>query len=79
MNRSGLVLIGFAVAILGYALIYSGVSSLNPCITPNGMPVGVFDGLVPGRVVASNLGFGTSGPTVPGGGGAGGGTHTGAN
>jgi hypothetical protein len=48
LNRSGLVLIGFAVAILGYAVVYSGVSDLNPCITPDGVPLGVFGALTTG-------------------------------
>lgn len=45
------MLIGFAVAIIGYALVYSGVSSLNPCVTPSGKPAGVLDALIPGRPV----------------------------
>lgn len=81
MNRSGLVLIGFAVAILGYALIYSGISTLNPCITPTGEPYGVLAAIVPGVPPAlGSAGFSsTGGTTTPGGGGAPGGTHTGAS
>jgi hypothetical protein len=48
LNRSGLVLVGFGIAILGYALLYSGISTLNPCITPDGTPFGVFQGLTSG-------------------------------
>ena len=62
------MLIGFAVAIVGYALVYSGVSSINPCITPSGQPVGVLDALIPGRQPQ----------TPPTGGAGGGGTHAGA-
>ncbi len=47
MNRNGLVLIGFAVAILGYAVLYSGISDLNPCITPDGNPAGILHALSP--------------------------------
>jgi hypothetical protein len=48
LNRSGLVLIGFAVAIVGYAVLYSGISDLNPCITPDGNPAGVLTSLTTG-------------------------------
>jgi len=58
VNRNGLVLLGFAIAIVGYALLYSGISNLNPCITPDGMPAGVADSLIPGRITAT-------GPTTP--------------
>lgn len=62
MNRSGLVLVGFAVAIVGYALIYSGVSQLNPCVTPTGTPLGVFASLVP----STTLGAAAKVPATPG-------------
>lgn len=50
MNRSGLVLIGAAVAVVGYALVYSGMSQLNPCITPAGVPVSTVSALIPGTI-----------------------------
>lgn len=82
-NRSGLVLIGFAVAILGYALLYSGISNLNPCITPTGLPAGVGDSLIPGRLTEmanpNQSGFSSrGGGASPGGGKGGGGIHAGA-
>ena len=84
MNRSGLVLIGFAVAILGYAVLYSGVSTLNPCITPTGQPFGVLQSLSTGATSLlgdqSLAGFSsTGGTTSPGGGMGRGGTHVGAH
>jgi len=47
-GRSGLALIGMGVAVVGYALAYSGVSNLDPCITPWGVPVSTMVALVPG-------------------------------
>ena len=52
MNRQGLVLIGAAVAILGYAVLYSGMTTLNPKLSPSGKAVSIIDALIPGRVKA---------------------------
>lgn len=51
MNKGPLILLGFVVGIVGYALLYSGLTKLNPSISPTGAYVGTMDALVPGKVV----------------------------
>jgi hypothetical protein len=43
------------VAVIGYALAYSGVSNLDPCITPWGVPVSTMVALVPGAQPSPQL------------------------
>lgn len=50
MKRGPLVLVGMAVAIFGYALIATGVWTLNPAASPTGASVGLVDSLIPGKV-----------------------------
>ena len=67
MNRSGLIMIGFAVAVVGYAVLYSGISDLNPCITPTGEPFGTFTALTTGAstLLSSATPAGTPAPAPP--------------
>jgi hypothetical protein len=50
MGRSGLIVAGFAVLIVGYALVYSGLTTIHPENSPTGQPVGAIDSLIPGKV-----------------------------
>lgn len=66
MNRTGLVVIGAAVAIVGYAIVYNGLSFLSvadggssPAFPYGG--VGIISGLVPG---ALKVGVGAFGSTI---------------
>lgn len=54
MNRSGLVILGFAVALIGYALVFSGLTDLKPERSPTGAAVSTIDSLIPGKVQAPN-------------------------
>ncbi len=52
MNRSGFALVGMAVAILGWAVMYTALTGLNPKLSPTGKSVGIGDSLMPGKLAA---------------------------
>lgn len=67
MNRSGLVVVGMAVAIIGWAVLFSGLTTLNPKLSPTGEPIGILASLIPGSSDAKPA---AATRATPGGGGA---------
>ena len=63
--RTGLLLIGIWVGVLGYAILYNGLTGLNPELSPTGAQVGFVDGLVPGRVKGTAKSTGATRAVVP--------------